>query len=112
MDKPEKSGCLILPTVLYLVPDHAGEAQLSVAECGLLNITPPGVGGGKSNYHLALPGPGALDRGGTCRLSILRNGNVACLCRSFIPTLHVKFKTAHISISIPHIYTYDTPNDS
>ena len=51
MDKPEKSGCLILPTVLYLVPDHAGEAQLSVAECGLLNITPPGVGGGKSNHH-------------------------------------------------------------
>ena len=73
----------------------------------------PGVRGGKSNYHWALPGPGALDRGGgTCRLSILRNGNVACLCRLFIPMLHVRFKTAHISISIPDMYTYDTPNNS
>ena len=27
-----------------------------------------------------------------CRLSILRNGNVACPCRLFFPMSHVEFK--------------------
>ena len=35
---------------------------------------------------------GALNGGSPCRLSILRNGNVACLCRLFMPMSHVEFK--------------------
>ena len=30
--------------------------------------------------------------GPQCRMSILRNGNVACLCRLFFSMSHVKFK--------------------
>ena len=36
--------------------------------------------------------PGALYGGPQCRMSILRNGNVACPCRLFYPMSHVKFK--------------------
>ena len=35
---------------------------------------------------------GALDWGSPCRLSILRNANVACLCRLCMPMSHVEFK--------------------
>ena len=35
---------------------------------------------------------GALDGGSRCRMSILRNDNVACLCRLFMPMSHVEFK--------------------
>ena len=38
---------------------------------------------------------GALEGGGggpQCRMSILRNGNVACLCRLFMAMSHVEFK--------------------
>ena len=35
---------------------------------------------------------GALDGGPHCRMSILRNGNIACPCRLFSPMSHVKFK--------------------
>ena len=35
---------------------------------------------------------GALDGGSRCRMSILRNGNVACLIRLFMPMAHVEFK--------------------
>ena len=35
---------------------------------------------------------GALDGGSPCCLSILRNANVACLCRLFMPMSHVEFK--------------------
>ena len=35
---------------------------------------------------------GALDGLSPCRLSILRNANVACLCRLFIAMSHVEFK--------------------
>ena len=35
---------------------------------------------------------GALDGGSRCRMSILRNENVACLCRLFMPMSHVEFK--------------------
>ena len=34
----------------------------------------------------------ALDRGSRCRMSILRNANVACLCRLFMPMSNVEFK--------------------
>ena len=36
-----------------------------------------------------------------CHLSILRNGNVTCLCRLFLPMPHVKFKKwkCHKSLS-------------
>ena len=35
---------------------------------------------------------GALDGGSPCRLSNLRNANVACLCRLFMAMSHVEFK--------------------
>ena len=35
---------------------------------------------------------GALDGGSPCRLSILRNANVACLCRLFMAMSHVEYK--------------------
>ena len=35
---------------------------------------------------------GPLMGGLQCRMSILRNGNVACPCRLFYPMSHVKFK--------------------
>ena len=35
---------------------------------------------------------GAVDGGSPCRLSILRNANVTCLCRLFVPMSHVEFK--------------------
>ena len=35
---------------------------------------------------------GTLDGGSPCRLLILRKGNVACLCRLFMPMSHVEFK--------------------
>ena len=35
---------------------------------------------------------GALDGGSPCRVSILRNANVACFCRLFMPMSHVEFK--------------------
>ena len=35
---------------------------------------------------------GALDGGSPCRVSILRNAYVACLCRLFMPMSHVEFK--------------------
>ena len=35
---------------------------------------------------------GALDGGSPCRLSILRNANVACLCRLLMSMSHVEFK--------------------
>ena len=43
---------------------------------------------------------GALDGGPPCRLSILRNANVACLCRLFMPMSHVEFKKfpCHMSL--------------
>ena len=39
--------------------------------------------------------------GSPCRLSILRNGNVACLCRVFVPMSHVKFKKWQRRMSLP-----------
>ena len=43
---------------------------------------------------------GALDRGSWCRLLILRNANVACLCRLFMPMSHVEIKKrlCHMSL--------------
>ena len=35
---------------------------------------------------------GALDGGSPCRLSILRNANVACLCHLFMAMSNVEFK--------------------
>ena len=35
---------------------------------------------------------GALDGGSRCRMSIFKNGNVACLCRLFSTMSHVEFK--------------------
>ena len=35
---------------------------------------------------------GALDGGSPCRLSILRNANVACFCRLFMAMSGVEFK--------------------
>ena len=35
---------------------------------------------------------GPLTGGPQCRMSILRNGNVACLCRLFMAMSHVEFK--------------------
>ena len=35
---------------------------------------------------------GAFDGGSPYRLSILRNANVACLCRLFMAMSHVEFK--------------------
>ena len=35
---------------------------------------------------------GALDGGSPSRLSILRNGNVACLCQLFMAMSHDEFK--------------------
>ena len=35
---------------------------------------------------------GPLVAGPQCHMSILRNGNVACLCCSFSPMSHVEFK--------------------
>ena len=37
-------------------------------------------------------GRGPLMGGPQCGMSILRNGNVACLCRLFSPMSHVEFK--------------------
>ena len=43
---------------------------------------------------------GAIDGGSPCRLSILRDANVACLCRLFMPMSHVEFKKypCHMSL--------------
>ena len=43
---------------------------------------------------------GALDGDPQCRMSILRNGNVACPCRLFDPMSHVKIKNrlCHMSL--------------
>ena len=38
--------------------------------------------------------------GSQCRLSILRNGNVACLCRLFMPMSHIKFKKCQWRMSL------------
>ena len=46
---------------------------------------------------------GALDGGPKCRMSILRNCNVACPCRLFFPMSHVEFKKrlCHMSLLSP-----------
>ena len=46
-------------------------------------------GQGPSYYDLMI---GALDGGSPCHLSILRNANVACLCRLFKAMSPVDFK--------------------
>ena len=45
-------------------------------------------------------GRGRLDWGSPCRLSILRNANVACLCRLCMPMSHSEFKKypCHMSL--------------
>ena len=45
-------------------------------------------------------GGGPLIGGSPCRLSILRNANVACLCRLFMPMSHAEFKKypCHMSL--------------
>ena len=43
---------------------------------------------------------GALDRGSPCRLSFLRNANVACLCHLFMPMSHVEFKKSPCLMSL------------
>ena len=43
---------------------------------------------------------GALDGGPQCRMSILRNGNVACHCRLFSPMSHAEFKKRPCHISL------------
>ena len=45
----------------------------------MLHVSKPKV------HHVDLTILAALDGGCPCRLSILRNANVACLCRLFIP---------------------------
>ena len=40
-----------------------------------------------------------------CRMSILRNGNVACLCRLFSPMSHVEFKKG-----LCHVLLYFLPS--
>ena len=59
---------------------------------------------GGSRYLIS-PNMGPVTGGSPCRLSILRNGNVACLCRLFMPMSHVEFKKCQcrmsLSISIP-----------
>ena len=44
---------------------------------------------------------GALEGGPPCRMSILRNFNVACHCRLFSPMSHVEFKKRlrHMSLN-------------
>ena len=52
----------------------------------------------------ALSGP--LMGGPQCRMSILRNGNIARLCRLFSPMSHVKFKKRPYPMSLyfhPHV---------
>ena len=46
---------------------------------------------------------GALDGGPQCRMLILRNGNVACLCHLFSSISHVEFKKRLCSMSL-HCY--------
>ena len=57
------------------------------------------------NQPLASPLPilGALDGGPQCRMSILRNGNVACLCRLFSSASHGKLKKLICPMSL-HVY--------
>ena len=43
---------------------------------------------------------GALDGGPQCRMSILRNANVACHCRLFSPMSHVEFKKMLCPVSL------------
>ena len=49
---------------------------------------------------------GALDRGSPCRLSIIRNANVACFCRLFMAMSHVEFTIypCHMSLYFPKPY--------
>ena len=48
--------------------------------------------GSKINKEGGIVNVGVHDGWFPCRLSILRNANVACLCRLFIPMSHVEFK--------------------
>ena len=57
---------------------------LRVAANGVRHGLGGGGGGGR--------GGGPLKGGPQCRMSILRNGNVACLCPLFSSMSHVKFK--------------------
>ena len=43
---------------------------------------------------------GPLMGGPQCRMSILRNGNVACLCRLFMAMSHVEFKKKACRMSL------------
>ena len=52
---------------------------------------PGGTNQGAGGAHLMASG-GTLHEGSPWRLSILRNANVAYLCRLFMPMSHVKFK--------------------
>ena len=48
-------------------------------------------GGGGSGRSMG-PLTGGRVGGSPCRMSILRNAYVACLCRLFVPLSHVEFK--------------------
>ena len=39
----------------------------------------------------------SLDGGPKCRMSILRNGNVACPCRLVLPMSHVEFRKSDVT---------------
>ena len=66
--------------------------RVFVRACVCLCVCVCVCGGGSSG--------GALDGGSPCRLSILRNANVACLCRLFMSMSHVEFKKrlCHMSL--------------
>ena len=51
----------------------------------------------KVSTDLALTGGGG---GVPCRLSVLRNGNVACVCRLFMPMSHVEFEKRQCHMSL------------
>ena len=54
-------------------------------------------------FTLEEPRWGPLMGGPQCRMSILRNGNVACLCRLFSPMSDVEFKKRLCLMSL-HFY--------
>ena len=87
----------------FLYPIHSGTLNI-----GALNMHQPQGSPGPLCDRLFIDVPsiiitvrvGPLTGGPECRMSILRNSNVACLCRLFMAMSHVEFKKYQCRMSL------------